>query len=231
LLRFPAITRRAKVLALFVLIASGVSRAGKEFNLPTPHPAPTYPARDQHSDESVTVAVDPYDMPDKAAIFTTNYADEDMLPVYVIITNDGDETITLSGMKAEFITASRTKIAPATQEDLYRRLSHPKGPKARLPIPIPIPAGRPKGTVSTKAVDEMQRAQFSARAVEPHSTQAGFLFFDIAGIDNPLPGAHFFLTGLHNAKGDDLYYFEIALEKYLSAPEPEKPHPAEPPAK
>jgi hypothetical protein len=230
LLRFPSITRRAKVL-LFVLMTSGVFLAGKEFNLPTPHPAPTYPARDQHSDESVTVAVDPYDMPDKAAIFTTNYADEDMLPVYVIITNDGDETITLSGMKAEFITASRTKIAPATQEDLYRRLSHPKGPKARLPIPIPIPAGRPKGTVSTKAVDEMQRAQFSARAVEPHSTQAGFLFFDISGIDNPLPGAHFFLTGLHNAKGDDLYYFEIALEKYLSAPEPEKPHPAEPPAK
>src|SRR5882762_5108789 len=68
LLRFPSITRRAKVLALFVFITSGVALAGKEFNLPTPHPAPTYPARDQHSDESVTVAVDPYDMPDKAAI-------------------------------------------------------------------------------------------------------------------------------------------------------------------
>jgi hypothetical protein len=74
----------------------------------------------------------------------------------------------------------------------------------------------------------MQRAQFSAHAVEPHSTQAGFLFFDVAGIDTPLPGAHFFLTGLRNAKGDDLYYFEIALEKYLSAPQPEKPHPAQP---
>jgi hypothetical protein len=70
----------------------------------------------------------------------------------------------------------------------------------------------------------MQRAQFSARAVEPHSTQAGFLFFDINGIENPLPGAHFFLTGLRTAKGDDLYYFEIPLEKYLSAPQPEKPH-------
>jgi len=227
LLRF-SIPRRATLPLVFLAFALGVSEAGKEFSLPVPHPAATYPARDQHTDESVTVAVDPYDMPDKAAIFTTNYADEDMLPVYVIITNDSDETITLSGMKAEYITASRTKIAPATQDDLYRRLSHPKGPKARLPIPIPIPAGSPKGTVSTKAVDEMQRAQFSARAVEPHSTQAGFLFFDINGIDNPLPGAHFFLTGLRNSKGDDLYYFEIALEKYLSAPQPEKPHPAEP---
>ncbi len=136
-------------------------------------------------------------------------------------------------MKAAFITASRTKLAPATQDDLYRRLSHPNpgGPGKRLPIPLPLPTGRPKGTVSAKALDEMQRAQFSARAVEPHSTQAGFLFFDISGIDTPLPGAHFFLTGLRNAKGDDLYYFEIALEKYLSAPQPEKPHPAEPPTK
>jgi hypothetical protein len=225
-----SISGRASLFAVFVLFVVGVSEAGKEFTLPTPQAAATYPARDQHTDESVTVAVDPYDMPDKAAIFTTNYADADMLPVFVIITNDSDQPVTLSGMKAEYITSSRTKLAPATQDDLYRRLSHPHpgGPGKRLPIPLPIPTGRGKATVSSKALDEMQRAQFSARAVEPHSTQAGFLFFDISGIENPLPGAHFFLTGLRNAKGDDLYYFEIALERYLSAPQPEKPHAAEP---
>jgi hypothetical protein len=210
---------------------TGISLAAKEFILPAPQPATTYPARDQHSDESVTVAVDPYDLPEKAVIFTTDYADADMLPVFVIVTNDGDEPITLNGMTAEFITSNRTKLTPATQDDLYRRLSRPRQPGKRLPIPLPIPRpnSRPKGTVSAKALDEMQRAQFSARAVEPHSTQAGFLFFDIAGIDTPLPGAHFYLSGLRSAKGDDLLYFEIALEKYLSAPQPEKPHPAEPP--
>ena len=217
------------ILLLFAAVLTGIAVAGKEFVLPTPQPAVTYPARDQHTDELITVAVDPYDMPDKAAIFTTNYLDADMLPVFVIVTNDGDEPITLNGMKAQFITADRTKLAPATQDDLYRRLSRPKQPGRRLPIPIPLPVplpnSHPKGAVTAKALDEMQRAQFSARAVEPHSTQAGFLFFDISGIDNPLPGAHFFLTGLRNAKGDDLYYFEIALEKYLTAPQPEKPAP------
>jgi hypothetical protein len=229
---FRAIPFRAIPLLLSALALSGICEAAKEFVLPTPQAAITYPARDEHSDESVTVALDPYDMPDKAAIFTTNYADADMLPVFVIITNDGDQPISLNGMKAEFITANRTKLAPATQDDLYRRLSRPKNMSVkRLPIPIPLPPGRPKGAVSDKALDEMQRAQFSARAVEPHSTQAGFLFFDISGIDTPLPGAHFFLTGVHNAKGDDLLYFEIALEKYLTAPQPQKPRPAEPPAK
>lgn len=212
-------------LALIVLALTGIALAGKEFSLPSPHPATTYPARDQHTDELVTVAVDPYDMPDKAAIFTTDYLDQDMLPVFVIITNDGDEPITVTGLKAEFITSNRTKIAPATQDDLYRRLSKPKEPHRRVPIPIPIPLpnSRPKGAVTAKALEEMDRAKFSAHAVEPHSTQAGFMFFDVTGIDAPLPGAHFFLTGLRNSKGDDLYYFEISLEKYLTAPQPEKP--------
>jgi hypothetical protein len=44
------------------------------------------------------------------------------------------------------------------------------------------------------------------------------LFFDVSGLSTPLAGAHFYLTGLQNAKGDDLMYFEIPMEKYLSAP-------------
>ena len=214
--------RNAVLLCLCLASFGGVSHAAKEFVLPTPQPATTYPAHDEHSDESVTVAVDPYDMADKAKIFTINYADADMLPIFVIITNDGDQPVALTGMKLEFITSKRTKLAPATQDDLYRRISHPSRPGAK-PLPFPIPTGRAKSSVSNKALDEMQRAQFSARAVEPHSTQAGFFFFDIDGISTPLPGAHLYLTGLRNAKGDELMYFEIALEKYLSAPQPAKP--------
>jgi len=224
------VTRNRLIPFVFsVLAASALCFAAKEFSLPTPLSATAYPAHDQHTDELVTVAVDPYDMADKAAIFTTNYAAAGMLPIFVIITNDGDQPVTLAGMKAEFITSDRTKIAPATQDDLYRRLSKPKEPR-RLPIPLPVPLpnSHARGAVTSKELDEMQRAQFSARAVEPHSTQAGFMFFDISGIDTPLPGAHFFVTGLRNGKGDDLYYFEIAIEKYLTAPQPTKPHPADP---
>ena len=57
-----------------------------------------------------------------------------------------------------------------------------------------------------------------AKAVEPHSTQVGFLFFDVSGISVPLAGAHFYLTGVRDARGNELMYFEVPLEKYLSAP-------------
>jgi hypothetical protein len=217
----PSNSRAVVVLCICMIALGGVGYAGKEFALPTPQPAATYPAHDDHSDERVTVAADPYDMADKASIFTIPYADVDMLPVFVVITNDGDQPIALNGMKVEFITSKRTKLAPATQDDMYRRLSHTHKPGG-VPLPFPIP-GRSKSAVSNKALDEIQRAQFSARAVEPHSTQAGFFFFDIDGISTPLPGAHVYLTGVRNAKGEELMYFEVALEKYLSAPQPVKP--------
>ena len=75
-----------------------------------------------------------------------------------------------------------------------------------------------KGGLSKQANEEIQNAQFEAKAVEPHSSQYGFLFFDVSGISVPLAGAHFYLTGVRDAKGNELMYFEIPLEKYLSAP-------------
>jgi hypothetical protein len=75
-----------------------------------------------------------------------------------------------------------------------------------------------KGTISKKEMDEIESAQFAAKAVEPHSTQSGFLFFDVGGISAPLAGAHIYVTGVTEAKGSELMYFEIPMEKYLSAP-------------
>lgn len=201
---------------LFIAGVCVLSFAGKEFVKPVAKPATTYPAHDQHTDEGVTVAVDPYDMLDKADIFSVNYREEGMLPIFFVITNDSDQPISLTGMKAQFITVDRTKISPSDTDDIYRRLSHPSS--STSPYPLPFPRKKVKGGVSKKTQDEIEAAQFNAKAVEPHSTQSGFLFFDVGGISTPLAGAHFYLTGVRNGKGDDLMYFEIPLEKYLSAP-------------
>ena len=213
---WTALVHRLAIVAC-VLTLSAVGLAAKEFVKPAAKPALTYPAHDRHKDEAVTVAVDPYDMPDKAQIFTINYRQEGLLPIFVIVTNDSDQPISLSGMKAQLVTVDRAKISPSDGDDIYRRLSHPT--RVEPPAsPLPFPRKKIKGAVSPKALDEIQNAGFNAKAVEPHSTQAGFLFFDVAGMSTPLAGAHFYLTGVRNDKGDELMYFEIRLEKYLSAP-------------
>ncbi len=184
--------------------------------MPSASPAKTYPAHDQHSQEGVTVAVDPYDMADKANIFSVHYSDIGFLPLFVVVTNDGDQPVELSGMKAQLVTANRTKISPAVDDDITRRLSHPTASTNRYPIPFP--GKKVKGGVSKEAREEIQNAQFVAKAIEPHGSQVGFMFFDVSDISVPLAGAHFYLTGVRDAKGNELMYFEVPLEKYLSAP-------------
>src|SRR5512142_2515472 len=115
----------AALALLIVLCAAGY--AAKSYMPPKAYNAKTYPARDEHADEHVTIAADPYDMPDKAAaVFNLDYRDKGMLPVYLIITNDGDQPISLVDMKVQMVTANRSKISPANQDDLYRRFSRLK---------------------------------------------------------------------------------------------------------
>jgi hypothetical protein len=209
----------------FVLLSCLFAFAAKEFVMPTAREARAYPAHDDHALEKVVIAVDPYDVEDKASIFSVNYRNYGYLPVFFVITNDGDQPISLVSMKAQLNTKDRSKLFPSSTDDLLRRLSHPSrndGPN-KLPIPIPLPKKEVKGGVSRKTWDEIEQAQFGAKAVEPHSTVRGFLFFDIAGVSNPLAGASFYLMGVRDDKGGEMMYFEVPMEKYLSAPEAKKP--------
>jgi hypothetical protein len=196
----------------WVAICSGIALpvwAAKDFVMPKPHEAVTYAAHDQHSNEQVCAGLEAYDTPEKTAIFSVHYAEMGILPVFVIVTNDGDQAVGLSGMSAELVTADRAKLTPMSADDIYRRLSHPHAHTSSYPLPFPT--RKATGGVNQKTRDEIQNARFDARAVEPHSTQAGFFFFDISDLANPKAGSHLYLTGVRDAKGNELMYFDVAL--------------------
>jgi hypothetical protein len=198
------------------LLVLGV--AAKNFIKPVARPANTYPAHDDHPSEKMAIAADPYDMPDKAKIFSVDFREHGFLPIFFIVTNDGDQPISIANMEVKLITVNRSKITPSAPEDIYRRLSNPQARTSRAPLPFPIPGKKVKGTISQKEMEEIESSQFAAKAVEPNTTQSGFLFFDVGGISVPLAGAHLYVTGVNDPKGNELMYFEIAMEKYLSAP-------------
>ena len=209
---------RTRFLFAGVLLLATAAFAAKEFIPPRAFHAKTYPARDEHSDESVTIAADPYDTPDKAAIFTLKYAEKDYLPVLLVISNDRNQPITLSNMQVQLVTSNRSKITSADEDDLFRRFSRVKkrgDEPSHNPLPIPLPrhpdAGVPKG-----GAQEIDSAIFKAKAVEPKALQSGFVFFDITGQDHPLAGAHLYVTGVRDGNGNELMFFDIAMEKYLS---------------
>lgn len=188
----------------------------KGFVMPKPADAKTYPAHDASEKEQVAIAAEPYDLPDKTqGVFRIEYKDEDLLPVLLVITNGGGEAVTLTGMQVELVTRKRVKIQPATEEDIYRRIAR-QPMKGDQPSANPLPFPRKiRTSVKKEEQQEIQDSRFAAQAVEPHATRGGFLFFDVEGIDDPLAGAHLYVSGLRNSQGQELIFFDIPLEKYL----------------
>ncbi|HMK30502.1 MAG TPA: hypothetical protein VK473_12510 [Terriglobales bacterium] len=195
--------------------------AAKQYTPPHVYNAKTYPARDEHPMEKVTVAADPYDLPEKEdAAFHLKYKENGFLPILLVISNEGEAPISVMNMKVEYVTGTRrVKLLPATEDDLYRRFSHLElrgDEPSRNPLPVPLPRKGPKTGVPAEGREEFQGSMFKAKAVEPHENQAGFVFFDVQGISQPLAGSHLYVTGVKDNNGQELMYFEIAMEKYLT---------------
>lgn len=204
-----------QMLPLLSALLFSLTLSAKDFAKPQAQPAKTYAAHDDHSEEKVAIAADPYDTPDKAKIFSISFKEHGFLPVFFVVTNDGAQPVSINNMQVTLTTANDSKLTPASPDDIYRRLSNPKA-STDPAIPFPIPHKKVKGTVSQKETDEVEGSLFEARAVEPHSTQSGFVYFDIQNISTPLAGAHIYVTGVNDAKGTELMYFEIPMDDYLN---------------
>jgi hypothetical protein len=196
---------------------SACSAFCKDFSRPVARPCSTYPAHDDHTAEKVCVAADPYDSPGKGRVFSVDFSEKGFLPVFFVVTNNGDRAISFASLNVQLITSHHSKLSPVAPDDIYRRMANPQA--RTTPSPIPIPRKKIKGAITQKEMDEIESSQFAARAVEPHSTQSGFLFFDIAGISNPVSGADLDVTGIFDADGKEFLYFEISMEKSSSAPQ------------
>jgi hypothetical protein len=202
------------LIVLCTIAAVTICVAAKDFVKPEAKPAQSYPAHDDHADEKVAIAADPYDTAEKARIFSVKFHDHGFLPIFFIVTNNGNQPISIANLQVTLTTADRDKLTPTAPEDIYRRITNPH-PNTN-PIPLPIPQKKVKGTISEKEKTEVESSQFVAKAVEPHNTQSGFFFFDVEGIAAPLAGAHLYISGVNDAKGSELMYFEIPLDKYLN---------------
>ena len=61
-------------------------------------------------------------------------------------------------------------------------------------------------------------AAATIESAKPHATQAGFFYFDVADLNSPLRGATLDISGVDNASGAELLFFEIPMDNYLNAP-------------
>ncbi len=205
--------RSSQVLAVGLAVALSALAlwAYKDFVPPRAENANSYPSKDAHPTEKVTAAIDVYNTAPKDQIFSTPYNQEGILPVLLIVTNDGDQPISVKDMHAELVTSGRAKLEALETEDVFRRVAHINGSSTAPARVGPIPLSGNKNKKAQKQYDEITAAHFAAQAVEPHTTKSGFLFFDIDGVKQPLAGAHLYLTGVRDAGGNELLYFDIPV--------------------
>jgi hypothetical protein len=199
------------VLGLLVLAAFA-----RNFAMPKLVPATTMTFSQAHPDEKLTLGADAYDTPEKLSLFHPKMLEHSVLPILVVFTNDGDEAVVLNHATFQLITRDRTKADPYSLDDLRRVFTAIRAPGSRTQdkLPIPLPGkNKAHGGLSQADREELEHASFAAHAVEPRSGQQGFLFFDIGDLDDPTRGAHLYVSGVNDAHGHELFYFDVPLGK------------------
>jgi len=185
--------------------------------MPAPKDASTYVSYDAHPAERVVIAAQPYSSKEQEKIFRVDYTANGFMPVYLVVTNNSDQPISLDQARIDFISAEGDRIPAAVPEDVERRMTNIRGMRAPMPLPAPLPPLRRKPKTPDKKIEQdFKDFEYSAATVPPHSTRAGFLFYDVQGLGpTPLKGARLTLRDLTGANGKELFYFEIPFDKYL----------------
>jgi hypothetical protein len=193
--------------------------AGAADHTPPPvQPASSFAAVEIHDKENVAVAVEPYDTKEKESIFRVDYLGHGVMPVRLIVTNNGDKPISLRDARILFVTSGGDKIQAAEPEDVERLMTRTDREGKKVPMPGPLPKIKLKPKGSNEDIErDFDTFEYEALVVEPHSTRAGFLFYNVSDLDHPLRGAKMHLRKLRDADGNELFYFEIPFDKYLQS--------------
>jgi hypothetical protein len=205
--------------SLPLLVAGlALSAMGSTHGPPPAQPATSYPAVEVHEKENVAIAVEPFDTREKESIFKVDYLGHGVMPIRLIVTNNGDRPISLRDARILFYTAGGDRIQAAEPEDVERLMTLKERQGKKIPMPGPIPAIKTKPKASNQEIEQdFNTYEYASLVVEPHSTRAGFLFYDVSQLDHPLEGAKLHLHKLRDADGNELFYFEIPFDKYLQS--------------
>jgi len=168
-------------------------------------PVGEYPHR--QTSEKVTIAAAPFvtDEQTKDAFGKVNPWRFGLLPVLVVIQNDGKDAIRVDRMKFVYQLPDNSKIDATPAADI-KYLDGAQKPKA-VPGPLGgIHVGKSKNPLGEW---EIEGRSFSAKVIPPGQSASGFVYFRTPVSSE---AASIYISGLVNAaSGNELYYFEIPI--------------------
>jgi hypothetical protein len=168
-------------------------------------PAASYPHH--QTNDAITVAADPYVSGEKikTAFGKVDPYQYGVLPVLVVIQNDGKEAIRLDRLQVAYVGPRNQRVdATPPKEVRYAR-----GPQR--PSVAPGPGGRVAIKSKKNPLDawEIEGRAFAAQMLPPGQSASGFFYFQA----ELQPGATVYISGMREASsGKELFYFETPLQ-------------------
>lgn len=202
-----------RLLLALTLALPLAAHADKPRKAPPPLPAVQYAAHDTH--EQVTIAAVPALSKDSAPETRIDYLAFGFMPIRIVVTNDSSQPLSLDDARIMFVAANDVTENAASHQELDRgifQLHNAKGKWIPLPAPLPSIRTKPK-PIDSQIVADDNDFGFKSSTVPPHSTLAGWLFYDVRDLDrDPLKGATIELRKVRWAESNKpLDTFDIPL--------------------
>jgi hypothetical protein len=199
----------------FVLLVSTALAGYKSLKVKV-NPAKTYPFH--QSQGNVTIAVDPYETDEKikTAFDVKGMEKLGIIPVNVIISNEGEDLISVSGQDVNLLDAKNQSIESTPTEEVVQLIlnkgKEPSAPgRSRSPLPFPR-KDSVRGDAFEIETDFTNKALKEAR-VTPKSTASGFVFFRLPSKQMKLSGYKVYIPEIKNLKTkQNLLFFEIEIK-------------------
>ncbi len=196
-------SRLIKTLVLFLSI---VALYGGDKDAQAFRPGPATSFENKLTIDKLTIAAEPYISDDKTreAFGKLNPYEYGILPVLVVMQNDGDKVLRLDRLKVEYQLRGGDRIEATPAQDVpYTRA--PKRPNVANPLPIPRRVGK-----NPLQKMEIESRSFSAKMLPPGQSAYGFFYFQTGH----RTGSTLYLTGVYEAATNkELFYFEVPLDK------------------
>jgi hypothetical protein len=191
-------------LLLAVSIAAGLAADNEKSKFEV-KPAAAY-AHHQTS-EKVTIAAEPMETDEQTrdAFGKVNPFRYGVLPVLIVIQNDGPDAVKLEQIKFAYIQPDGRQIEATPAQDV-RFIHGTKAPK-EIPTPIGIKVKRPPK--NPLAEWEIEGRAFAAKMLPAGQSASGFVYFQV---EQTSAAASVDISGLANpVTGKELFYFEIPM--------------------
>jgi hypothetical protein len=205
--------RISSFLFLFVyLCASGI--AGYKSLKVKVEPANSYAFHQKQG--TVTIAADPYETKEKikTAFELKELEQMGIVPVHIIISNDGEDPIVISGQDINLLDSNNRSFESLPVDEVVRTVVYKEGPRtSRGPSRMPFPRGSGRRGDAFEIETDLTNKSLRDLRVAPKSNAGGFVFFRLPDKRMNLGGYKVYMPEIRNLKTrQSLLFFEIDLK-------------------